>query len=206
MSGPHTPKPSPLAGEGAERRRREAGEGAFANHPSPGRSLRSRPPSPASGEGVELAGPKVNKSKSVIRARQLRARMTDAETKLWFALRDRRFANYKFRRQVRIGSYYADFVCFEARVVIEVDGGQHAESASDKSRDQWFATNDFQVLRFWNNEVLRNLEGVLTMLIDALQSRTPHPALRLRSAPPSPARREGVERAVAQVRKPRHLS
>jgi very-short-patch-repair endonuclease len=97
--------------------------------------------------------------------------MTDAEAKLWFALRDRRFSRFKFRRQVSIGPFVADFVCFDARLVVEVDGGQHAESVSDRRRYRWFAENGFMVLRFWNDDVLRNLEGVLTSLHDTLQRR-----------------------------------
>jgi very-short-patch-repair endonuclease len=97
--------------------------------------------------------------------------MTDAERKLWFALRDRRFANFKFRRQVPIGRFIADFICYESRVVIEVDGGQHSESRSDQRRDEWFSGNGFVVLRFWNNDVLSNLEGVLTSILEALRGR-----------------------------------
>ena len=172
MMAPRTPSPSPLAGEGAERRRREAGEGAFAKNPSPGRSLRSRPPSPARGEGTEPAARLSNVSLPVSRARSLRARMTDAECRLWFALRDRRFAQFKFRRQVPLGPFIADFVCYGARVIVEVDGGQHADSARDQRRDRWLAANDFVVLRFWNNDVLRNLDGVLTALLATLHRRT----------------------------------
>ena len=95
--------------------------------------------------------------------------MTDAERKLWFALRDRRFAGFKFRRQVPIGPFIADFVCFEARLVIEVDGGQHADSIQDQRRDRWFAANKFRVMRFWNNEVRSNLEGVMILLAEALR-------------------------------------
>ena len=159
-------------GEGAERRlRREAGEGAVAENPSPGspairpasqrRPMGQRPPSPARGEGKELAAPAPEPSTATSRARALRSRMTDAERKLWFALRDRRFSDFKFRRQVPVGPFIADFICYERRVVIEVDGGQHAESSGDARRDRWFAANDFLVLRFWNNDVLSNLEGVL---------------------------------------------
>src|SRR5215472_6338822 len=164
MKGPRTPKPSPLVGEGAEPRSGEAGEGGFAsidtgvfaaNH-SPGRSpaagaLRrpagSRPPSPTRGEGIERAATQSPPSTLTVRARALRSRMTDAERKLWFALRDRRFANFKFRRQVPVGPFIADFVCYSLRVVIEVDGGQHLDSHSDKRRDDWFMKNDFLVLR-----------------------------------------------------------
>jgi very-short-patch-repair endonuclease len=102
------------------------------------------------------------------RARALRREMTDAERKLWYALRDRRFARFKFRRQVPLGPFIVDFVCFEQRLVIEVDGGQHAGSARDQRRDRWLAANEFRVMRFWNNEVLRNLEGVKTVLAQTL--------------------------------------
>jgi very-short-patch-repair endonuclease len=108
-------------------------------------------------------------------ARALRRAMTDAERKLWFALRDRRLAG-KFRRQVPIGPYFADLVCFETRLVIEVDGGQHANSARDARRDRWFEANRFRVLRFWNNDVLSNLEGVLSVIADAVRSQVPHSA------------------------------
>jgi very-short-patch-repair endonuclease len=97
--------------------------------------------------------------------------MTDAERKLWFALRDRRFDNFKFRRQVSLGPFIADFVCFDARLVIEVDGGQHHGSAADKKRDQWFEANNFSVMRYWNHDVLKNTDGVLISLLEALQSR-----------------------------------
>ncbi len=154
--------PSPLAGEGAERQRREAGEGA--------RSL--------------------TKTARKLRSQMTDAEMTDAERKLWFALKDRRFQSFKFRRQVPIGPYVADFLTFESRLVVEVDGGQHAESARDAKRDRWLAENDFRIVRFWNNDVLSNMEGVLTALATELHN-TPHPTSRLRSTPPSPAGGEG---------------
>jgi very-short-patch-repair endonuclease len=71
--------------------------------------------------------------------------------------------------QVPIGPFIADFVCFEARLVIEVDGGQHADSIQDQRRDRWFAANKFRVMRFWNNEVRSNLEGVMILLAEALR-------------------------------------
>jgi len=120
--------------------------------------------------------------------------MTDAERKLWFALKDRRFAAFKFRRQVPVGPYIADFLCFQARLIVEVDGGQHADSIRDVERDKWLARNEFRVLRFWNNDVLQNLEGVLTSLATELNN-TPHPSSRLRETPPSPARGEGSKKA-----------
>jgi very-short-patch-repair endonuclease len=108
--------------------------------------------------------------------------MKDAERELWHALRARRFAATKFRRQVPIGPYVADFLCYEKRLVIEVDGSQHVDSKRDKVRDRWFAGNGFRVLRFWNNDVLTNLEGVSTAILSALAERRNEP---------SPARREG---------------
>jgi very-short-patch-repair endonuclease len=102
--------------------------------------------------------------------------MTDAERKLWFALRDRRFAAFKFRRQVPVGPYVADFLCYASRLIVEVDGGQHADSERDAVRDRWLVQNNFHVVRFWNNDVLQNLEGVLTALAQALE-KGPSPAL-----------------------------
>jgi very-short-patch-repair endonuclease len=115
--------------------------------------------------------------------------MTDAEKKLWLALRDRRLKG-KFRRQVPIGPFIADFASYEYRVVVEVDGGQHNGAATDERRDRWFAANNFRVLRFWNNEVLSNLNGVLEAISSALDAITPHPA-RASRGHPSPARGEG---------------
>jgi 2-isopropylmalate synthase len=137
---------------------------------------------------------------SVTRARALRVDLTKAERKLWYALRDRRFAGYKFRRQVPIGPYIADFICYSAGLVIEVDGGQHAGSVGDARRDRWFAGNGFRVLRFWNNEVLQNLEGVWTVIFEALEQATPHPA-RASRGHPSPARGEGTEQAARAEQK-----
>src|SRR5439155_9537426 len=95
--------------------------------PHPARAARVRP-SPARGEGTGAS------------------RLTDPERKIWYALRGRRLAGAKFRRQVPVGPYVADFLCYEARLVIEVDGGQHAESAKDRRRDRWFADNEFRIL------------------------------------------------------------
>ena len=105
-------------------------------------------------------------------ARGMRSAPTDAEAVLWRQLRAHRFAGHKFKRQQPIGNYILDFVCFEARLVIEVDGGQHLESASDRLRDEWVRSQGFLVLRFWNNEDFQNLEGVLTRVLEAL---TPSP-------------------------------
>jgi very-short-patch-repair endonuclease len=111
-----------------------------------------------------------------IRARELRANMTDAERMLWRALR-RHQLGARFRRQVPLGPYVADFVCFDRKLVIEVDGGQHAErQALDEVRSEFLSASGYRVLRFWNNEVLGNIEGVLDEIDRALAVRiTPHP-------------------------------
>ena len=94
-------------------------------------------------------------------ARTHRQNPTEAEKVLWSHLRAKQFEGIKFRRQDPVGSYIADFVCHDRKVVIEVDGGQHADNPGDKERDDWFKTQGYRVLRFWNNEVLNNIEGVL---------------------------------------------
>ena len=98
-------------------------------------------------------------------ARRLRSAMTDAEQRLWYHLRGRRFVGAKFRRQMPLGKYIVDFVCLEQRLVLELDGGQHAEQTSaDQVRDEWLQACGFRVLRFWNNEVMDNLPGVLARI------------------------------------------
>ena len=106
------------------------------------------------------------------RARQLRRQQSEAEKCLWAVLRARQFHGYKFRRQFVIGSVIADFCCFEHRIVIEIDGGQHADqTAADQSRSAFLRSRGFRVLRFWNNEVLQNLNGLLEKLNQAFTRR-----------------------------------
>jgi very-short-patch-repair endonuclease len=97
-------------------------------------------------------------------ARTLRNAPTKAEHRLWQALRKRQVAGARFRRQHRLGPYIADFVCLELRLVIEVDGGQHAQNPRDRVRDAWMEGQGYTVLRVWNNEVLQNLEGVVAVI------------------------------------------
>ena len=104
--------------------------------------------------GVEL------KNKTTTLARTLRRSSTDAENLLWKHLRRKQFIGLKFRRQQPIDDYVVDFVCFEKRIVIEVDGGQHSIER-DAERENYLARDGFKILRFWNNEVLQNIEGVL---------------------------------------------
>jgi very-short-patch-repair endonuclease len=110
-------------------------------------------------------------------ARTLRRNSTDVERLMWRLLRDRRFAGVKFRRQVPIGPYVADFASIEQRLAVEADGGQHG-GALDERRDAFLAKQGWRVVRFWNSDVLQNRNGVLEHLLQL--TRVPSP-------PPSPA-------------------
>ena len=107
-------------------------------------------------------------------SKRLRKDQTDAEKRLWAVLRNRNLAGYKFRRQAPIGAYIADFVCLEENFIIEIDGGQHAVSlAKDEQRTKWLENEGYRVLRFWNNEVLENLEGVKESILIHLTNPSP---------------------------------
>src|SRR5260221_12098495 len=99
------------------------------------------------------------------RARRLRQSMTDAERRLWFAMRDRRLAGYKFRRQHPIEEFVVDFACTKHRLVVEADGGQHAENTRDARRTARIEAQGWQVVRFWNNDILTNTEGVILTIL-----------------------------------------
>lgn len=110
------------------------------------------------------------------RARELRKNMTDTEQLLWKHLRAHRLAGYKFKRQQPIGAYIVDFVCFTAHCIVEADGGQHLEQAEyDARRDAWLKSQGFTVLRFWNNDILTNTEGVLETIVAACRANAPSP-------------------------------
>ena len=128
------------------------------------------------------------------RARKLRAEMTPQERKLWFKLRElNRMLGLHFRRQAPIGPFIADFADLGRRVVIEVDGGGHG-GARDIRRDEWLASQGFQVLRFWNPEVSGNIEGVMQVIFDAVDGE----ALADGVPPtPDPSPRGGGEALVA---------
>ncbi|QNK01998.1 endonuclease domain-containing protein [Dyella telluris] len=105
----------------------------------------------------------------------LRQNMTEAEQLLWRHLRAHRTCDQKFRRQQPIGPYIVDFVHFGARLVIEADGGQHNGSADDAVRDAWLKSQGFTVLRFWNNDILQNIEAVLEAILIELAKSIPSP-------------------------------
>ena len=107
-------------------------------------------------------------------ARMLRARSTDAERKLWRRLRGQQILGVKFRRQAPIGPHIVDFASFSLRIIIELDGGQHAtfpQHQHDVARDRWLEEQGFLILRFWNTDVLLNMDGVLSRILDAIHQR-----------------------------------
>jgi very-short-patch-repair endonuclease len=135
-------------------------------------------PSPLAGEGgSRRLTDEGAVGRTLTFAKQLRKQMTEGEGKLWSALRSRRFENFKFRRQVPIGKYIADFVCLERRLIVEVDGSQHEDSEHDRVRDAWLKSQDFRVLRFRNHDIYVALDGTLLAILDALND-TPHLSLR----------------------------
>ena len=98
-------------------------------------------------------------------AKTLRSQQTEAEQRLWYHLRAHRFHGLKFKRQKPMGRYIVDFVCIERRLIIELDGSQHSEQMDyDQSRDAWLRSRGYTVLRFWNNDVLQQLENVLEQI------------------------------------------
>jgi very-short-patch-repair endonuclease len=117
-------------------------------------------------------------------ARHLRTNMTDAERRLWSVLRMKQIKGFKFRRQAAIGAYVADFVCFPAKLTIELDGGQHNEATTkgyDEERSTWLRSQGFRVLRFWNHDVFESLDAVAQVIWNALTEIEPTPP-----HPPSP--------------------
>lgn len=158
---------------------RRPGEGAFAPKPAP----RTKP-----------------------FARNLRANATDAEYLLWYELRNRVLNGYRFSRQVRIGPFVCDFVCRSERLIVELDGSQHADNRIDERRTDWLLKQGYSILRFWNDEVVFERGAVLDTIVAALQGRLepPHPtsaSAQLRFAVPSyPSPRRGEGPAAAHVR------
>jgi very-short-patch-repair endonuclease len=135
----------------------------------PPRKSRYRPLSPQ-GKGSET--PLRTKSETLKRARDLRKNMTEAEKRLWYLMRRHNLEGKLFRRQVPIDDYIVDFACLSANLVIEIDGGQHSwQVAQDEARTRLLEKLGFRVIRFWNNDVLGNTEGVLEMIVKALEEQ-----------------------------------
>ncbi|MGH8541355.1 MAG: endonuclease domain-containing protein [Stenotrophobium sp.] len=130
--------------------------------------------SPDQGERAGVRGrSRRGKGEKLKLAKALRKRQTDAEFLLWQKLRNRQLAGCKFRRQYSVGPFIVDFACIEAKLVIELDGGQHVELADqDQARTEYLQRCGFRVIRFWNDQVFKEAEGVLQAVLAAL---TPHP-------------------------------
>lgn len=115
----------------------------------------------------------ISKQEMKNRARMLRKNATLAELNLWYNLRNRSLNGYKFHRQFVIGFYIVDFVCWEKKLVVEIDGGQHADNIKyDEARTAYLNSRGFQVLRFWNDEVLTKTKSVLENILEALETIT----------------------------------
>ena len=108
--------------------------------------------------------------KTNLHSRTLRRNSTDAERRLWYWLRDRRLGGFKFRRQVTIGPFIADFACVECKLVVEADGGQHG-SERDGQRSAYLKALGWRTLRFWNNDVLQHTDAVLETILTACEQR-----------------------------------
>ena len=170
-----------LSPEGRGNAGGDAGEGANAYL---GASLAEHSPAPTSPLRGEVDAQRRVRG-SVSRARKLRANSTDAELKLWSIVRGRQIQGHKFVRQFSLGPYFADFACREAALIIELDGGQHADNAGDAARTAYLNAEGYSVLRFWNNDVLTNLEGVHDAIVSTL-ALNPSPDLRYAPATLSP--------------------
>jgi len=158
-------------------------------------------PPRSGGEGSGVGGDKRFIDRRVPRARKLRRDVTEAEKRLWRRLRELPAHRSHFRRQATIGPYFADFACHSLRLVIELDGGQHGlaqHAARDARRDEYMKGRGYRVLRFWNNDVMQNIDGVMKTISDAVSvlsppTSDPSPPLALlagggESAPPGDSR------------------
>lgn len=125
-------------------------------------------------------------------AKKLRTTMTEAERKLWFRIKNRQLLGFKFVRQQPVGPCIADFACREADLIVEIDGSQHAESQRDEQRTRKLNAYGYEVIRFWNTDVLTNLDGVFEALAERL-NKAPSPGLRFAKSDLSPEGR-GVKR------------
>ena len=126
------------------------------------------------------------------RAKVLRQDMTIAENRMWYFLRNRRLNGYKFVREYVIGNYIADFVCRDKKLIVEIDGGQHMEAVEyDQRRTNYLTANGYKVVRFWNNEVFLNVQGVLETILRSLEDMPPENTLIRRCATPSPQGEKG---------------
>jgi very-short-patch-repair endonuclease len=173
---PSPPAPPPQKGEGSAPER-----------------VSDNSPSPLAGEGLGRGFERPTRKELLERAKWMRANPTEAERRLWSILRAKRLAGFKFKRQLIIDWYIADFVCLARRLIVEADGSQHAEDEDDARRDRHLREQGFRVLRFWNNDIVTEGEAVGAAIHDALTAPLPSPPS---AALPSPARGEGLAGAL----------
>ena len=148
-------------------------------------------PPPSAGEGQPRSGRERARQELLReRAKQMRSEPTPAEHRLWQLLRAKRLAGFKFKRQLQIDGSIVDFVCLSQRLIVEADGGQHNESKYDEKRDAYLKAQGFRILRFWNDDIFNNEEGVLTSILNALEHPSPQPLSRSRG--------EGFSSGLAQ--------
>jgi very-short-patch-repair endonuclease len=157
---------------------------------------------------------KVDGTEALARVRELRREMSPAERRLWSRLRCRGLGGFKFKRQEWVGPFIADFYCWEAKLIVEVDGTQHADCEDyDRARSVYLKRQGFRVIRYWNSQVADDLEGVLAAILAILEERVPSPSRRAprvgplplpegeRTTPPSPLEGEGQPgRRLGRVR------
>ena len=134
----------------------------------------------------------MREGQKTVQARRLRSNMTEGEQRLWQCLRMKQLAGHRFRRQHPVGPYIVDFACIDAKLIVEADGGQHAESDGDMVRDAFLQRQGFAVLRFWNNDVMQSIDGVLEVIMQRLDRIHPHPDL-------PPLAGEGAKRLSGEV-------
>jgi len=127
-------------------------------------------------KGEEMGGGELEvnlKNKNIIFAKNLRKNATDTEKYLWKYLKGNQLEGFKFCRQQPIGKYIVDFVNLERKIIIELDGGQHLNNEKDKVRDEWLKEQGYSVLRFWDNDIFNNVEGILEIIREKLLSPSP---------------------------------
>jgi very-short-patch-repair endonuclease len=150
-------------------------------------------PSPQREEGgAQRRVRAVRSPQAIPRARHLRSALTEAERRFWNLVRNRGFEGLKFVRQYPIGPFIADFVCRDLMLVVELDGSQHAESKYDERRSAFINSEGYSVLRFWNTEILRELDGVREFLRAITEGDRPSPGWRFSPATLSPAGERGA--------------
>lgn len=160
----------------------------------------SSSPSPLAGEGGARRRQAVGgRGRALARAREMRKNPTEAERRLWSLLRAKRLAGWKWKRQQSLGRYIVDFVCLEARLIIEADGSQHIDSAYDATRDAWIKAQGFSILRFYNNDILADTDAVATAILSALTAAAGASSPAARTPLPSPPPQGGREQKEAHL-------